>query len=120
VRATLRILGVVLLLATVCEGAGIVHLDSRSGYVGNVGSRFRFKISIQRDAKNRLFCLMWASPASEGSSCDELAGEAAPLTIWRDITFRTGGEFNVMATVRQNDGKDHISNIETILITSPY
>jgi hypothetical protein len=40
--------------------------------------------------------------------------------MWREITFRTGGEFNVIAWIRQNDDKVYVSNIETILITSPF
>lgn len=119
-RLAIRTVALLILLASVADGAGLVHLTSRSGYVGSVGSRFRFKISIERDARNRYFCLQWASTGSEGQSCDQLDGEAAPLTIWRDVTFRTGGEFNVIAWVRHNDDKVHVSNIETITITSPY
>jgi hypothetical protein len=49
-----------------------------------------------------------------------LDAERAPLTIWRDVTFRTGGEFNIVAWVRQNDGTIVRSNIETIRITDRF
>ena len=102
------------LLACSVETAARVQLRSRSGYTGQAGQRFRFYIGIERDARNRAFCLQWASEASEGSSCDTLEGDKAPRVIWREVTFRTGGEFNVIAWVTQADGTLIKSNIETI------
>ena len=119
-RLTLRTLGFLLLLTVACQGASPVHLQSRSGYVGSVGSRFRFKVTIEPDTKNRVFCLQWASIDSEGQSCHTLDAELAPRTFWREITFRTGGEFNVIAKLQQNDEKILISNIETITIVSRF
>lgn len=120
VTPVLRTLAILFLLVAACEGASPVTLKSRSGYTGHAGQRFRFSIGIEQDARNRHFCLEWASQASEGRSCDDLDAERAPRTIWRDVTFRTGGEYNVIAWVRQSvDGADRIvkSNIETIILT---
>ncbi len=108
-----------LLLAAIVDGASPVHLTSRSGYIGSVGSRFRFRIAIEQDAKNRAFCLQWASEQSEGQSCDSLDGERAPATIWREVTFRTSGEYHVVASLRRSD-QDHVSNVETIRITGIF
>lgn len=108
-----------LVLATPSYGASPVELKSRSGYVGSLGSRFRFSISIERDPKNREFCLQWASTQSEGQSCDTLEGDKAPITFWREIIFRRGGEYNVIVRLRRNDSV-LVSNIETINITSPF
>lgn len=116
VRLALRTLGTLLFLVIACEGASPVTLKSRSGYTGSAGQRFRFSISVVPDEKNRYFCLEWASDSFSGKSCDDLDAERAPLTIWREITFRTGGEFNVMAWIRQNDDRIIVSNIETIRI----
>ena len=111
-----RILAIFLFLVVACEGASSVSLKSRSGYTGSAGQRFRFSIGIEPDTRNRSFCLEWASEASEGRSCDDLDAERAPRIIWREVTFRTGGEFNVIAWVRHNDDKIITSNIETIRI----
>ena len=111
-----RTFGIMCVLATVCSAAGPVTLKSRSGYTGSAGQRFRFSIGIEPDTRNRHFCLEWTSKASEGRSCDDLDAERAPRTIWREVTFRTGGEFNVIAWVRHNDDKIITSNIETIRI----
>ena len=116
VSAITRALVLLLFCVAACEAASPITLKSRSGYTGSAGQRFRFSIGIEPDTRNRLFCLEWASEASEGRSCDDLDGDKAPRTIWRDVTFRTGGEFNVVAWVRQNDERLIRSNIETILI----
>jgi hypothetical protein len=116
VRLTLCTLVTLFFIVVACQGAGPVSLKSRSGYVGSAGQRFRFSIGIEPDIKNRLFCLEWASPSFSGSSCDTLEGDKAPRTRWREITFRRGGEFNVIVWIRQNDDKIIRSNIETIII----
>jgi len=114
-----RALAILLLIPTLCFGAGSVELKSRSGYIGSVGARFRFSISIERDPKNRAFCLQWASVQSEGQSCDTLEGDKAPITFWREVTFRRSGEYNVIVKLERNDAI-LVSNIETIRITGPF
>lgn len=124
-KATLRTLGFILLLVVTCDGASPVKLVSRSGYVGSAPTRFKFQTTIEFDSKNRMFCLEWASPEVSGNSCEELnttldpdkpVEKPRPLTIWRDVTFRRGGEYNVIAVVRRSDNVDVVSNIETIRI----
>jgi hypothetical protein len=114
-----RILAILLLIPTLCYGASPVQLKSRSGYMASVGARLRFAISIERNSKNRSFCLQWASVRSTGQSCDTLEGEKAPITHWREITFRRSGDYNVIVVLQQNDDT-LVSNIETIRITGPF
>lgn len=76
----------------------------------------RFHAKVEPDEHNRQLCFDWVSETAFGSGCTDLDGERAPLTTWRDVTFRTGGQFIVVARIERNDGHTYLSNIVTIRV----
>lgn len=92
-----------------------VSLDTLvSARMGRAPMTVRFRATVQPDQRNRQLCFDWVSDASSGQGCTPLEGDQAPLTTWRDITFRTSGEFIVSARLERNDGHTLLSNIVTI------
>jgi hypothetical protein len=78
----------------------------------------RFHAAVDPNEGNRQLCFDWASDTSSGQGCTSMAGDQAPVAYWRDITFRTGGEFIVTARIERNDGHTYLSNIVTIRVLS--
>lgn len=94
----------------------VVLTTIHSAMVGRAPMTVRFHATVLADEHNRQLCFDWVSDRSSGQGCTSLDGDRAPLTFWRDITFRTGGEFIVSARVERNDNHTYLSNIVVIRV----
>ncbi len=87
-----------------------------SASVGRPGMTVRFLALVVQDVRNRQLCFDWVADRASGSGCVSLEGDKAATTYWRDITFRTSGEFIVNARLERNDGHTLLSNIVVIRV----
>ncbi len=116
----LRLLLVVSLInVTAFAKAQPVTLNTlHSALIGRAPMVVRFHAQVDPNEHNRRLCFDWTADLSSGRSCQDLAGADAPASYWKDITFRTSGEFVVSAWVERNDGHSYMSNIVDIRVLS--
>jgi hypothetical protein len=74
-------------------------------------------VIVERNPNNRQMVLLWGSPeiGLEGSSYYQLEGEGAQRVFFRQIRFRTIGEYQVKAVVVKND-ETYESDSVTVIV----
>ncbi len=104
-------------LLTAPAGAGpqpVVLSTSHSAVAGIAPLTVRFRAAVDPNEHNRQLCFDWVSDAYSGQGCQTLDGARSPISYWREITFRTGGDFVVTARVERNDDHAYLSNIVVV------
>lgn len=73
-------------------------------HVGRAPLEVLAKIMLQKNEHNRSLCIEWDQLLDGGMGCQTVDGAEQAVTVWRHITLRLGGEYNITATVARDDG----------------